>query len=185
MPLQAIVHEDDNLTVEQFLEKKFAGLVQELRDHAEMLAAQLRKQCADGTAAIQGMMAIHDESHVCVTLRAIAGPHIGQKFRLEAAPGNSEEVFKMGRSTGKVFKEKGISLHRDKEISTSHAKVEIRNGEAFFCDTKSTNGSQLNGEDCESGTPYRLKNGDIITVGSTELAVHLTNTDENEENQDA
>jgi hypothetical protein len=28
MPLQAIVHEDDNLTVEQFLEKKFAGLVQ-------------------------------------------------------------------------------------------------------------------------------------------------------------
>ena len=112
-----------------------------------MLAAQLRKQCADGTAAIQGMMAIHDESHVCVTLRAIAGPHIGQKFRLEAAPvsfnsyllrsmsvepllthwlheqGNSEEVFKMGRSTGKVFKEKGISLHRDKEISTSHAKV--------------------------------------------------------------
>lgn len=28
MPLQAIVHEDDNLTVEQFLEKKFEGLVQ-------------------------------------------------------------------------------------------------------------------------------------------------------------
>lgn len=64
-------------------------------------------------------------------------------------------------------------------------QIEIRNGEAFFCDTKSTNGSQLNGEDCESGTPYRLKNGDIITVGSTELAVHLTNTDENEEIQDA
>jgi hypothetical protein len=31
----------------------------------------------------------------------------------------------MGRSQGKVFKEKGISLYKDKEISTIHAKVSI------------------------------------------------------------
>jgi hypothetical protein len=29
----------------------------------------------------------------------------------------------MGRSTGKVFKEKGVSLYKDKEISTTHARV--------------------------------------------------------------
>lgn len=29
----------------------------------------------------------------------------------------------MGRSTGRLFKEKGVSLYKDKEISTTHAKV--------------------------------------------------------------
>jgi hypothetical protein len=182
-PLQpAVVFEGDNLTVEQFLEKKFEGLVQELRDHADQLVSQLRKQYSDGAAAIQAIVSVTESSpNVCVTLKAIAGPHIGQRFCLEASPGNAEEVFKMGRSTGKVFKEHGVSLHRDKEISTLHAKIEIRNGEAFFVDTKSTNGSQLNGNDCEGNVAYRLKDADVITMGSTELVVHISNgrVDEN------
>ncbi len=37
--------------------------------------------------------------------------------------GNGEEIFRMGRSTGRDYKEKGVSLHRDKEISTAHEKV--------------------------------------------------------------
>lgn len=43
--------------------------------------------------------------------------------RLSCAQTDTEGVFKMGRSTGKMFKEKGVSLYKDKEISTSHAKV--------------------------------------------------------------
>lgn len=35
----------------------------------------------------------------------------------------SEDVFKIGRSTGRVFKEKGVSVYKDKEISTTHSKV--------------------------------------------------------------
>lgn len=37
---------------------------------------------------------------------------------------DGEDVFKMGRSTGKVMKERGVSLYKDKEISTTHAKVQ-------------------------------------------------------------
>lgn len=46
---------------------------------------------------------------------------------------DGEDVFKMGRSTGKLFKEKGVSLYKDKEISTTHAKV-INAGLILFFD---------------------------------------------------
>lgn len=58
---------------------------------------------------------------------------------------SGEDIFRMGRSTGKAFKEKGVSLYKDKEISTTHAKIELRNGQAFLIDADSTNGTLLNG----------------------------------------
>lgn len=39
---------------------------------------------------------------------------------------------------------------------------------------RSTNGSQLNGEDLEPQTPYRLKDQDVIVMGSTELQVTIS-----------
>lgn len=83
---------------------------------------------------------------VCVQLKCISGPHIGQKFRLEAVGVSlstyrvegtlglsrnlnmqieEEDIFKIGRSTGKLFKEKGVSIYKDKEVSTTHAKVSL------------------------------------------------------------
>lgn len=90
----------------------------------------------------------------------------------------------MGRSTGRLFREKGVSLYKDKEISTTHAKIAMRNGQVFLVDAASTNGTQLNGgDDLIAHAPVLLKNGDIITMGSTELLVTISDTvDEVDEN---
>ena len=53
------------------------------------------------------------------------GPHVGQRFMLEPLPGKFEGEFKIGRSNGRAFKERGVSLYKDLETSTSHAKVAI------------------------------------------------------------
>ena len=83
----------------------------------------------------------------------------------------------MGRSTGRLFREKGVSLYKDKEISTTHAKISMRNGKVFLVDASSTNGTQVNGgDDLAPHTPILLKNGDIITMGSTELLVTISDS---------
>ena len=113
----------------------------------------------------------------------------------------------MGRSTGKLFKEKGVSLYKDKEISTTHAKIEMRNGQVFLIDAKSTNGTQLNryvppyvsiliyfnvaslcvtfvlslhSIDVEPLTPLRLKDGDVVCMGSTELLVRVSDIEQDD-----
>ena len=87
----------------------------------------------------------------------------------------------MGRSTGKAFKEKGLSLYKDKEVSTAHGKFEIRNGSGYYVDTKSTNGTQLNGSTITTQEPALLKTGDLLNIGGTEVAVIVTVTDESSE----
>jgi pSer/pThr/pTyr-binding forkhead associated (FHA) protein len=133
------------------------------------------------------------EKKLCVILKVVGGSHIGQKFRLEPATENGEDIFKIGRSTGRLFKEKGVSLYKDKEISTTHAKIEIRNGQVFYVDVRSTNGSQLNGDDVVPNVPLRLNEGDVILLGSTELCVHISDltgesaekSDQNDEDENA
>lgn len=63
------------------------------------------------------------DKKLCVNIRVVSGPHLGQRFRLEPTAESKDDVFKIGRSTGKLFKEKGVSLYKDKETSTTHAKV--------------------------------------------------------------
>jgi pSer/pThr/pTyr-binding forkhead associated (FHA) protein len=118
---------------------------------------------------------------LCVTLRCNTGAHAGQKFRLEAVGDNEDEnMFKIGRSTGRQFKEKGVSLYKDKEISTTHAIIEIKFGQAFFTDVGSTNGSLLNDAEIERKVPIRLQDNDILMLGSSELHVNVTDLDDEE-----
>ncbi len=137
---------EDEITVEKFLELQCEAIIQDFQAKTNAMISKLRAQYDDGAASLQLLMkqAVPETvKSVCVILKCIAGSHIGQRFRLESTSAVGEE-FKIGRSTGKQFKEKGVSLYKDKEISTTHAKIEIRNGQPFLVDMRSTNGTQLN-----------------------------------------
>ena len=179
------------LTVEQFLNQQMVEITNDVQKHAQQLIARLKAEYEEGAQEVWALMsssssqAAKEEKKLCVLLKCVAGAHIGQKFRLEPATSTGEDVFKMGRSTGKLFKEKGVSLYKDKEISTTHGRIEIRNGQVFFVDAESTNGSQLNGADVGAQAPMRLRNGDVITMGSTELSVSISDLDGGEKENDA
>ena len=177
---------EGDMTVEQFLGQQCDAIIGDVQKHAATLIAKLREEYATGTKEIRDTMTSSSskDKRICVVLKCTTGPHLGQKFRLELAGDKEEDTFKIGRSTGKPFKEKGVSLYKDKEVSTAHAKVEIRNGQAFYIDMKSTNGSALNGKDVEKQVPIRLKDGDILSIGGTEVHVSTSAmADEEEENE--
>jgi len=124
-----------------------------------------------------------DSKKLCITLKCVGGPHIGQRFRLQPNSADGEDVFKMGRCDDDFLKERGVSLYKDRNVFYIHAKIEIRNApyfvyfrsyQGFLVASSSTNGTQLNNVDVEAQVPLRLRERDIITMGTTELMVLMS-----------
>ena len=166
----------EDITVEEFLEKQCAEIMGDVQAHAKDLIAQLKEEYATGRKQIEKLMvqSTDTSTKLCMHLKVVAGQHMGQKFRLELPAGKNEEVFKVGRSSSKAYKEKGVSLYKDKEVSTAHARIEIRNGEAFYVDMRSTNGSSVNSKMVEVNVPTRLNDGDVLGIGGSEVSITIT-----------
>jgi eukaryotic-like serine/threonine-protein kinase len=96
-----------------------------------------------------------------VTLRVVAGPHIGRVFTFD-----QHDTFLIGRSETAQF-----CLPEDRFFSRHHCLLEIAPPQCFLRDLNSTNGTYVNGHRVESSY---LKSGDTIQGGETVLSVEVT-----------
>lgn len=104
----------------------------------------------------------------------VSGPYIGKFFILKPT---SRSACLIGRSTSKKFKDKGISLSKDGEISTSHGKIEKIDNDYYYIDTGSTNGSKLkeSGYEIPSHEPILLPKISIteLIIGASTLQIQI------------
>jgi pSer/pThr/pTyr-binding forkhead associated (FHA) protein len=102
-----------------------------------------------------------------------SGPHSDSKVLLRPKP--NAPCF-IGRSKGKKFINNGISLSKDQEVSTTHAKIVVEmsagslsDAAFYFVDVGSTNGSTLKGEMLEPEVKVKIVEGMEIKVGGSTL----------------
>ena len=108
-----------------------------------------------------------------------SGPHADSKHALLRPKANAPCF--IGRSKGKKFIKNGISLSKDQEVSTTHAKILVeglglgdgnstgRDVKFYFVDVGSTNGSSLDGEMLEPDVKVLIGEGMEIKVGMSTL----------------
>jgi len=109
-----------------------------------------------------------------VQIEIISGPHSGETYTL--SPSLRKPCF-IGRSTGKKFRDRGISLSKDSEVSTTHGKFEMKpGGLIFFTDTGSTNGTLHQGVELDDNVPLKLEENMELLVGSSVLKIKFKQT---------
>ena len=134
------------------------------------LVQELHEECAKGKESLRLEFAREDlaaSGPFTIELQCETGPHAGVAFELDVG----SAVCFIGRSGGKKFREHGISLPKDHECSTTHAKIEVQRGAVVLVDVGSTNGTTLDGVPLAEGAPYPLREGGSIVVGSSTFAV--------------
>jgi hypothetical protein len=107
-------------------------------------------------------------------VEVVEGPYIGKKWELQPRP--KQPCF-IGRSQGKKFRDKGISIPKDLEVSTTHGKFEVVGHSIYFTDTESTNGSYLREDDqvkpLEREKAYHIITGSVLIVGQTKMLLKV------------
>jgi hypothetical protein len=121
------------------------------------------------TVAVSAPMASKKPDTIHIDI--VGGPYDGKFYDLQPKTRSHSWV---GRSSSTKFKERGISLPLDLEVSTSHGRFEFKQGKFYYTDVASTNGTRINGEDCVPNQPYELEaNGFTILAGQTSMKVTL------------
>jgi len=174
----------DTDTVESFLTQKCDQIIGQLKEHSARLVKRLREDYDAKASSLReearGIIGNKENDAegngtsspskqkadpIKVVLSCIEGVYAGKTFTVKPVEGG--EPCKVGRSTGKKFKSRGISLSKDGEVSTTHGKFEVVEGVVVFTDSGSTNGTFINeGEALNVGERYPLNAGDKIHIGS-------------------
>lgn len=123
---------------------------------------ETQKPATSDISAIDSVESIH--------LKALSGPYIDQEFVVKPTARNPCFI---GRSTSKKFRDRGMSLKKDTEVSTTHGKIEIIQGKVFFTDLGSTNGSHIGDTMLEPNIPHQLEEGMSLMLGSGNFLIHL------------
>lgn len=95
-------------------------------------------------------------------LLVFAGPDMGQQFPLWG------EMITIGRASRDATWEIRLS---DRAVSRPHARLERSPDVVHLVDLQSANGTLLNGIQVKE--PVQIKDGDVITVGETQLVFHI------------
>jgi pSer/pThr/pTyr-binding forkhead associated (FHA) protein len=97
---------------------------------------------------------------------------VGRLFELRL---NKKTIGWVGRSSSKKFRQHGLSLSKDLEVSTTHGKffVNSDDGRVYYTDTGSTNGSKMDGSTLQVDVPYLVENGTRLLLGATELQLTI------------
>lgn len=111
-------------------------------------------------------------SSVVVQAKVIESDYyMGKVFELKITKKNHCFI---GRSSSKKFKNNGISLSKDLEVSTTHGKFELhKDGQVYFVDTGSTNGSKVDGSSVEPDEPCLMQTGTVLWVGATQFEMKV------------
>ena len=105
-----------------------------------------------------------------ISFEVISGPHKNSLFQLQVTRQQSQNEKKWLIGRKESIKKNGISLSKDKEVSSKHAQIRLLRATTLeIIDLKSTNGTKLNGTKIPPNTPHTLNPRDTFKMGLTEI----------------
>lgn len=144
----------------------------ELENEVERKIAELEKQDEQQSeeSSAKKSKTNSNNNNNKIKIVVVEGVHKNASFNFKRT---QRLTVMIGRSTGKRFKNTGVSLYKDSEVSTTHGKIHVIKNDLCFSDLGSTNGSFLNGQALEARKSYVVYDGDVLKLGQSHLNISI------------